>query len=117
MRRSLLFLVPLLSLGCVDSDTDGDGIPDARVPNIVNGLTGGIIDNDDFSLPFLIVGSILLEVFFSIPGMGRTLITAIVAKDFPVVEYMSALFAAVVILTVILTDVLYAIFDPRVRLS
>ncbi len=76
-----------------------------------------IITRIMISLPFLIVGSILLEMFFSIPGMGRTLITAIVAKDFPVVEYMSALFAAVVILTVILTDVLYAVVDPRVRLS
>lgn len=76
-----------------------------------------IITRIMISLPFLIVGSILLEVFFSIPGMGRALITAINAKDFPVVEYMSALFAAVVILTVILTDVLYAVVDPRVRLS
>lgn len=76
-----------------------------------------IITRVMISLPFLIVGSILLEVFFSIPGMGRALITAINAKDFPVVEYMSALFAAVVILTVILTDVLYAVVDPRVRLS
>ncbi|MEO1534789.1 MAG: ABC transporter permease [Planctomycetota bacterium] len=76
-----------------------------------------IITRIMISLPFLIVGSILLEVFFSIPGMGRTLINAINAKDFPVVEYMSALFAAVVILTVILTDVLYAVVDPRVRLS
>ena len=69
------------------------------------------------SLPFLIVGAILTEYYFSIPGMGRTLINAINAKDFPVVEYMSALFAAAVILTVILTDVLYAVVDPRVRLS
>ncbi|MEO0631473.1 MAG: ABC transporter permease, partial [Planctomycetota bacterium] len=76
-----------------------------------------IITRIMISLPFLIVGSILLEVFFSIPGMGRSLIGAINAKDFPVVEYMSALFAAVVILTVILTDVLYALVDPRVRLS
>jgi len=76
-----------------------------------------IITRIMISLPFLIVGSILLEVYFGIPGMGRALITAINAKDFPVVEYMSALFAAVVIGTVILTDVLYAIVDPRVRLS
>ncbi len=76
-----------------------------------------IITRVMISLPFLIVGSILLEVYFGIPGMGRALITAINAKDFPVVEYMSALFAAVVIGTVILTDVLYAIVDPRVRLS
>ena len=76
-----------------------------------------IITRVMISLPFLIVGSILLEVYFGIPGMGRALITAINAKDFPVVEYMSALFAAVVIGTVILTDVLYAVVDPRVRLS
>lgn len=76
-----------------------------------------IITHIMISLPFLIVGSILTEYYFNIPGMGRALITAINAKDFPVVEYMSALFAAVVIGTVILTDVLYAIVDPRVRLS
>lgn len=76
-----------------------------------------IITHIMISLPFLIVGSILTEYYFGIPGMGRALITAINAKDFPVVEYMSALFAAVVIGTVILTDVLYAIVDPRVRLS
>lgn len=76
-----------------------------------------IITHIMISLPFLIVGSILTEYYFGIPGMGRALITAINAKDFPVVEYMSALFAAVVIGTVILTDVLYAVVDPRVRLS
>jgi peptide/nickel transport system permease protein len=76
-----------------------------------------IITHIMISLPFLIVGSILLEYYFGIPGMGRSLITAIAAKDFPVVEYMSALFAAAVILTVILTDVLYSLVDPRVRLS
>jgi peptide/nickel transport system permease protein len=76
-----------------------------------------IVTHVMISLPFLIVGSILLEYYFSIPGMGRSLITAIGSKDFPVVRYMSALFALVVILTVILTDVLYAVVDPRVRLS
>ena len=35
-------------------DTDGDGIPDARVPNLTSGITAGILDGDDFSMPFLI---------------------------------------------------------------
>ena len=35
-------------------DTDGDGIPDARVPNISSGITAGILDGDDFSMPILI---------------------------------------------------------------
>ncbi|MEO0483663.1 MAG: ABC transporter permease [Planctomycetota bacterium] len=69
------------------------------------------------TLPFLITGSILLEVFFNIPGMGRELISAINSRDFPVIQAFVAVFAAFFIVTVILTDVLYALVDPRVRLS
>ena len=52
-----------------------------------------------------------------IPGMGRTLINAINSKDFPVIQTFTALFAALFIASNILTDVLYALADPRVRLS
>ena len=69
------------------------------------------------TLPFLITGSILLETYFSIPGMGQTLIEAVRAKDFPVIQTFTAIFAALYIVSNILTDVLYAVFDPRVRLS
>lgn len=69
------------------------------------------------TLPFLITGSIVMEMYFNIPGMGRTLITAINSKDFPVIQAFTAVFAAIFILTNILTDVLYALVDPRVRLS
>ena len=76
-----------------------------------------IITRIMITLPFLITGSILLEMFFGIPGMGRTLIFAINAKDFPVIQAFTAIFAAIFILTNILTDVLYALVDPRVRLT
>jgi len=69
------------------------------------------------TMPFLITGNILLEMYFGIPGMGFELITAINAKDFPVIQAFVAVLAAFFILTVILTDVLYALVDPRVRLS
>ncbi len=69
------------------------------------------------SLPFLITGSILLEVHFGIPGMGRALILAVNARDFPVIQTFTAVFAALYIVINILTDVVYALFDPRVRLS
>lgn len=69
------------------------------------------------SLPFLIEGAVLVEYFFGIPGMGRTLIQAINAKDFPVIQAFTAILAAVFIISNILTDVLYAVVDPRVRLS
>lgn len=69
------------------------------------------------TLPFLVTGSIVLEMYFGIPGMGRTLITAIASKDFPVIQAFTAVFAAIFIVCNILTDVLYALVDPRVRLS
>lgn len=69
------------------------------------------------SLPFLLEGAIVVEVYFGIPGMGRTLIGAIESKDFPVIETFTALLAGIFILSNILTDVLYALVDPRVRLS
>lgn len=69
------------------------------------------------TLPFVVIGSILLEMYFNIPGMGREIITAIVNKDFPVIQAFVAVFALIFIASVILTDVLYAVVDPRVRLS
>ena len=76
-----------------------------------------IITRVVISLPFLIMGSILLELYFNIPGMGRELINAVRGGDFPVVQSLTAVFAALYIVTIILTDVLYAVVDPRVRLS
>jgi peptide/nickel transport system permease protein len=76
-----------------------------------------IITHIMITLPFLITGSIVMEQYFLIPGMGRTLITAIIEKDFPVIQAFTAIFAAIFILSNIATDVLYALVDPRVRLS
>lgn len=76
-----------------------------------------IITRVMITLPFLVTGSILLEEFFGIPGMGYVLLSAIRNNDFPVVEGFTAVFAGLFILSIIATDVLYAVFDPRVRLQ
>lgn len=76
-----------------------------------------IITRVMITLPFLIVGSLLLEVYFSIPGLGATLLTHMTNKDFAVTQTIVAILAAIFILSNILTDVLYAIVDPRVRLA
>ena len=75
-----------------------------------------IITRVMITFPFLILGSIVSESYFNIPGMGRALLSAINSNDFPVTQVLVSLFAGVFILTVILTDVLYALVDPRVRL-
>lgn len=76
-----------------------------------------IITRVMISLPFIIMGSLLVEIYFGIPGMGKQLFDAITNKDFPVVESITAVLAAIFIVTIILTDVLYAIVDPRVTLK
>lgn len=76
-----------------------------------------IITRVMITLPFLVIGSILVEVFFNIPGMGRTLIDAVNNKDFPVIQTFTAIFALIFILSNILTDILYALADPRVKLA
>lgn len=68
-------------------------------------------------LPFLVLGAILLESFFSIPGLGGITLNALNSSDFPVVKAMSVLSAIAYILFSLITDVLYTIVDPRVRLK
>ncbi len=68
-------------------------------------------------LPFLILGALLFESFFSIPGLGGMTLTAINSLDFPVIRAMTVLSAIAYIVFSVITDVLYTVVDPRVRLS
>jgi peptide/nickel transport system permease protein len=68
-------------------------------------------------LPALIMGSLLIENFFSIPGLGNVLVLAIQTGDLPVVMASVYLGSLLYIASLILTDVAYAIADPRIRLS
>jgi peptide/nickel transport system permease protein len=76
-----------------------------------------IITRVVITIPFLITGSFLLERYFGIPGMGNQLIMAVEGGDFPIVQAFTAVFAAVYIASNLATDILYALVDPRVRLS
>jgi len=67
-------------------------------------------------IPFLILGALLLESFFGIPGLGGITLNAINSTDFPVIRAMTILSAIAYILFSVLTDVLYTLVDPRVRL-
>jgi peptide/nickel transport system permease protein len=68
-------------------------------------------------LPVLITGSLLLENFFGIPGLGNMSIRALNAADFPVIKAVTLFGAVAYILANLLGDLLYAVFDPRVRLD
>jgi peptide/nickel transport system permease protein len=84
------------------------GLPNALVPILtVAGIVAGA----------LLGGAVIVEQVFSIPGVGRLVIGAILARDFPVIQG-GLLFLAAIYLTVnLIVDVLYAVVDPRVRLQ
>lgn len=68
-------------------------------------------------IPFLIIGSLLVENFFGIPGMGSMLIDALNSSDFPVVKAIVTVSSIMYMLFTLLTDILYALVDPRVSLK
>jgi peptide/nickel transport system permease protein len=73
-------------------------------------LTGVVV-----IIPTLFMGSLIMESFFGIPGLGSYTIDAINAQDFGIVKAMVFLGALLYIIGLILTDLSYAFFDPRVR--
>lgn len=68
-------------------------------------------------IPALILGILLVETFFSIPGLGGMTVKAINNSDFPVIKAMTVLSAVGFIVFNVLTDVLYTVVDPRMRLK
>jgi ABC-type dipeptide/oligopeptide/nickel transport system permease component len=63
----------------------------------------------------LLTGAIIAEVIFSWPGLGRLLMTAISARDYPLVEGCVLTFALSYVVVNLVTDLAYALIDPRVR--
>ena len=75
-------------------------------------LTGVVV-----TIPFLIMGSLILESFFAIPGMGSFTLEAIQRQDFAIVQAMVFLGSAVYVVGLLLTDISYTLVDPRIRFS
>ena len=75
-------------------------------------LTGVVV-----VIPLLFMGSLLVESFFGIPGLGSYTIDAINAQDFSVVRAMVFIGSLLYIVGLLLTDISYTLVDPRVRLE
>ena len=95
------------------------GLPESRVLYrhvLTNGLipilTGVVV-----ILPSLFIGSLIVESFFAIPGLGSYTIDAISRQDFAIVRSMVFLGSVLYIIGLILTDISYTFVDPRVRLN
>jgi ABC-type dipeptide/oligopeptide/nickel transport system permease component len=69
------------------------------------------------SVGYLMGGTVIVENVFSLPGAGKLLVDSIGARDYPVVQSTTLVFASLVILVNLLTDLVYSFLDPRVRLG
>jgi peptide/nickel transport system permease protein len=66
-------------------------------------------------VPVVVGGSVILETIFSIPGIGRFLLTAINQRDYPIVQGVVLVVSTVIVVTNLLVDLSYSLLDPRVR--
>ncbi len=76
-----------------------------------------IITNLMATLPGLLLGSFLIERFFSIPGIGREVILAVERSDFPVIKAITVYVAFATMASNLLADLMYKAVDPRVQLK
>jgi len=84
------------------------GLPNAMVPilTVIGIVTGGLLG-----------GAVVVEQVFSLPGVGRLVIGAVLSRDFPVIQGTLLFVALIYLLINLVVDVLYAVVDPRVRLE
>ncbi len=76
-----------------------------------------IITDIIISIPFLILGSVLLESFFGIPGIGDMIVRAIANSDRPVLVAVTILGTVMFVIFNIISDILYALVDPRIQIK
>jgi peptide/nickel transport system permease protein len=68
-------------------------------------------------LSYVIVGAVLVEDTFSLPGIGQLLVQSANAKDLPMLQGVAVLTATIIIVANLLADIAYMIADPRIRLG
>ena len=93
------------------------GLPEHRVL-VRHALRNAVISTVSVlgvNIAFLVGGTLVIEQVFAVPGIGQLMINAIFQRDFPVVQAVTLVFAIMVVLVYLLTDIAHALLDPRVR--
>ncbi len=73
-----------------------------------------IITNVVLALPYLFLGSLLLESFFGIPGLGGITLNAIESRDFSIISTVTYIFSIIFVIFNLISDICYALVDPRI---
>ena len=95
------------------------GLPEARVvlKHALANVMIPVVTVIGLILSVLLSGSVIVETIFSVPGIGSLLGNAILRRDYPMIQGGLLFVAAALMLLNILVDVLYGVFDPRVRVD
>lgn len=65
----------------------------------------------------LMTGSMVIENIFNIPGIGEQFVKSIMTNDYPTIMGVTMLFSAGLVVVILITDIIYSIIDPRIRLE
>ena len=95
----------------------GVGVGGVLFRHVLRNAMIPVLTNVALAIPFLYTGSLLLEGFFGIPGLGGLAINAINASDVDVIRAIVLVGSILYVVANLLTDLAYAWFDPRVKLS
>jgi peptide/nickel transport system permease protein len=110
-------------LGILESDfvttARSKGIPERRVIGI-HAMRNAVIPAItvlSLNIGWLVGGSVVIEQVFALPGLGDLMFEGIFNRDFAVVQGVTLVFAVLIILVYLATDIVYSFVDPRVRLT
>ena len=93
------------------------GLPERRVL-IRHALRNAVISTVTIlgvNIGYLVGGTLVIEQVFALPGVGQLMINSIFQRDFPVVQGVTLVFAILVVIVYLLTDIVHSMLDPRVR--
>jgi peptide/nickel transport system permease protein len=93
------------------------GLPERRVL-IRHAMRNAVISTVavlGVNIGYLVGGTLVIEQVFALPGVGQLMINSIFQRDFPVVQGVTLVFAILVVLVYLITDVVHSLLDPRVR--
>ncbi|WP_138006692.1 ABC transporter permease [Halalkalirubrum salinum] len=93
------------------------GLPERTVvqKHVLRNSLISVVTVAAIQIAFIISGSVVVEIVFSYPGIGRLLVDRVGNRDFPVIQALVLIIGVAVILANLLADVLYAYLDPRIR--
>ncbi|WP_427913169.1 ABC transporter permease [Ramlibacter sp. MMS24-I3-19] len=92
------------------------GVPEKTIlfRHVLRNALIPILTNIATQLPGVFIGSFLIEVFFSIPGLGREVYVAVNRSDYPVIQAVTIYLAVLTMVINLVTDLMYKLVDPRV---